>query len=322
MRLGLALGSGAARGFSHIGVLMALDKHRIHPDYISGTSIGAAIGALYCSGMSPKEMREFALNTDWESMIDFTVPKSGMISGHRIERLMQELTRNCSFSDLRIPLSIIAADVRNSQKVVFQSGNVAKAVRASISVPGVFKPVKIDNHLLVDGGIVDPLPVSALEAMGADRTIGVDLSIDFKSIYIHGSRVTSELSFYEKMKTHFIESQVSHFKQFLIKRKRLPEFTRRYLSRAVDTFLNPARMYGYVKGRKIPEIVRITIQSMLIMQSEIYKSELKDLDVVVRPELPGPSLLSFEDIASTIESGYKACEARMPAIRALLRDKK
>jgi len=118
-KIGLVLGAGSARGFAHIGVLSILEKYGVRPDYVAGTSIGAAVGALFCSGMSPEYLKRLAISTEWQDLLDFTIPKTGFIAGHKVEEYMQLLTNNCKFSDLNIPLRVVACDVKNAHKVVF-----------------------------------------------------------------------------------------------------------------------------------------------------------------------------------------------------------
>jgi len=325
-KIGLALGSGSARGFAHIGVLAILEEHGIRPDYVAGTSIGAAIGALYCSGMSPEYMKRLAITTEWQDLLDFTIPKTGMIEGNNVEEYIQSLTDNCRFADLRIPLSVVATDIRNAHKVVFTDGNVAKAVRASISIPGVFSPVYIDSHELVDGGLVDPCPIDVVRKMGADIVIAVDLSKDLEEVRIHGSRVKERSTFYDYVKSRFIKSQVGFFKEFIMetRRFRLPRFVKKYLVKLVDKFMKPGRMLSVMTGRHLPHIIDIAVRSMLIMEGQIYKENLQTnkVEVVIRPDL-GPSYFTrFEKAVTYIEAGEKATRNMIPQISRLIRKKK
>jgi predicted acylesterase/phospholipase RssA len=321
-RFGLALGSGAARGFAHIGVLLALEKHGLRPDYVAGTSIGAAIGAIYCSGTSASELRELAVRTDWQDLIDFTVPKTGMIAGNRFEKYLQKLTGNKRFSELLIPLRVVATDIRNSHKVVFSQGNVAKAVRASISIPGVFMPVHIDRHELVDGGLVDPVPFDVVREMGSDVVAAVDLSVDFDSFHIHGSRVRERTTFFEVMEKRFIRSQVDFFKEFLLetKRFRLPQFTKKYAVRLYDSILNPNRMYNYVRGRHMPKIIKISVHSTLIMISMIAQEQLKNakVEIIIKPMIKGDQQMGFDCALEFIKAGERATELVIPDLKELL----
>lgn len=175
-KVGLALGAGGARGFAHIGVLQVLEKHHIPIDFIAGSSIGSLVGALYCMGHDSKTLERFALLFREKFYLDFTLPKMGFISGKRMKEFLNLLTQGKSFSDLQIPLTVVATDLLNGEKVLFREGSVADAVRASISIPGIFVPEEIDGKLLVDGGVVDRVPASVVKEMGADVIIAVDVS--------------------------------------------------------------------------------------------------------------------------------------------------
>ncbi len=174
-KIGLALGAGASRGMAHIGVLQVMEELGIQVDYIAGSSIGALVGAIYASGVSPKMMEGIALNIDTKIAYDISVPRKGFIKGKKLEDIVRLLTRNKSFDELDIPLQVTAVDLVKSKRVILGQGNVARAVRASISIPGVFHPVYMDNMVLVDGGLLERVPVNMVRNMGADIIIGVDV---------------------------------------------------------------------------------------------------------------------------------------------------
>ncbi len=187
-KLGLALGSGAARGFAHLGVLQALEERNIRVDYVAGCSIGALIGALYCSGISIVEIIDLAVALEPWDWIDISVPKKGLVQGHKLEQLIKKFTGHKKFNQLEKPLKVIATDLCTGERVVFDQGYVYKAVRASVAVPGIIAPLELDGRILADGGLVDPVPVSLLKGMGADYTVGVNLGSwienkDMGSIY-------------------------------------------------------------------------------------------------------------------------------------------
>ena len=173
--VGIALGSGAARGLAHIGVLKALEENDIKIDIVSGSSAGALVGSLYCCGISPHIMSEIAIQIERKMWVDLTVPRRGFIKGERIEELVKLLTKNTRIEDVQKKLSIIATDIKHSRKQVFNNGLIYKAVRASLSIPGVFVPVRIDDMVLVDGGVIDRVPASEVKKMGADVVIAVDV---------------------------------------------------------------------------------------------------------------------------------------------------
>ena len=175
VKIGLALGAGAARGLAHIGVLQVLEEHGIFPEYISGSSIGAIVGALYAAGISPKMMEGIAQNLDIARYYDVKVPRIGFIQGKKIEDLIKLLTQNKDFSELKIPLTVTAVDLKTCKLIEISEGKVYEAVRASISIPGIFTPVIRGDYTLVDGGLLARVPVDTVKRMGADVVIGVDV---------------------------------------------------------------------------------------------------------------------------------------------------
>ncbi|HZK34498.1 MAG TPA: patatin-like phospholipase family protein [Bacillota bacterium] len=175
VKIGLALGAGATRGMAHIGVLQVMEELGVRPDFIAGSSIGSLVGALYAAGVSPKMMEGIAQNLDAKLCYDIGIPRKGFIRGKKLEDLIRLMTRNKSFEDLDIPLAITAVDLIKGERVIIKEGNVAQAVRASISIPGVFQPVYKGDKVLVDGGILERIPVGTVGEMGADFIIGVDV---------------------------------------------------------------------------------------------------------------------------------------------------
>lgn len=174
-KIGLALGSGGARGFAHVGVIKVLEEANIPIHYIVGSSMGALVGAFYGCGYTPKQMEKMALHFQRKYFLDFTVPKMGLISGEKIKHLIQFLTKGKKIEELTPELSIVATDLLKGEKVVFKSGDIATAVRASISIPGIFVPEKIEDRLFVDGAVIDRVPVTELKNK-ADIIIAVDVS--------------------------------------------------------------------------------------------------------------------------------------------------
>lgn len=175
-KVGLALGSGGLRGIAHIGILKVLEKHNIPIDYIAGCSIGSLIGALYAAGLDAETILKLAMNLRKRHWLDFVIPQMGIVAGERALATIRLLTKQKTFEELKIPLAVVATELNTGQEAVFTTGDVAIAVRASISVPGVFIPVAIDNRLYVDGAVLNPTPIDIVRSMGADIVIGVDLA--------------------------------------------------------------------------------------------------------------------------------------------------
>lgn len=176
-KIGLALGAGGARGFAHIGVLQVLQKKRIPIDCLAGCSMGSLIGALYCTGMDIHFMEKLALHLKRRHWIDFTVPKMGFVSGMKILEMVRFLTKEMNFEDTKIPFAVVATDVEKGERVVFREGPIYRAVRASVAIPGIIVPFRIGDRLLVDGGVMDRVPVSVCREMGADLVIAVDVGV-------------------------------------------------------------------------------------------------------------------------------------------------
>lgn len=175
-KIGLALGSGGARGFAHLGVIKVLAEENIPIDYIAGSSMGALVGAFYSAGINIPNLYKIAKAFKRKYYLDFTVPKMGFIAGDRLKELIRIFTHGKNIEDLNIPLAIVATNLKKGERVIFRQGPVADAVRASISIPGIFVPEKIGGQMLVDGGVIDRLPVQVVKDMGADFIIAVDVS--------------------------------------------------------------------------------------------------------------------------------------------------
>lgn len=180
VRIGLALGGGAARGFAHIGVIKALEAQGIHPDVVVGTSAGSVVGALYAAGNSGFQLQKMALEMDEASISDWALPlfrkSTGVLKGEALQAYVNKAVNNQPMEKLKIPFGAVAADLKDGQPILFQRGNTGMAVRASSAVPGVFQPVTINGRTYVDGGLVAPVPVRFTRDMGADFVIAVNIS--------------------------------------------------------------------------------------------------------------------------------------------------
>ena len=186
-RIGLVLGGGAARGAAHIGVLQALEEHDLRPSFIVGASAGALVGGLYAAGIAPATMANLASGLKWRDISSLPVTLSWTSLAARtmplgildLDRLIGwfrgVIGADLHFADLQIPFAAIATDIANGESIMLNDGSIASAIRASCSVPGIFTPVRRNGRLLVDGGASNNLPVSAVQQMGADYVIAVDL---------------------------------------------------------------------------------------------------------------------------------------------------
>ena len=178
VKLGLALGGGAARGFAHVGVIAVLEEAGIKPQLVVGTSAGSLVAALYASGKTSAQLQQTALNMEEVAITDWMLPifGRGMFRGDALAKYVNELVAGRLIENMVIPLGIVATDLGNGKAVLFQKGNTGTAVRASSAVPSVFVPVKINGRDYVDGGLVSPVPVRFARQMGADVVIAVDIS--------------------------------------------------------------------------------------------------------------------------------------------------
>jgi len=180
VKVGLALGGGAARGFAHIGVIKALEANGIMPDLVVGTSAGSLVGALYAAGNNGPALQKMAIDMEEGAISDWSVPffsgPTGVLKGEGLQDYVNRAVRGQPIEKLKLPFGAVATDLKSGQPILFRRGNTGAAVRASSSVPGVFKPVRIGTIDYVDGGLVSPVPASFARKMGADFVIAVNIS--------------------------------------------------------------------------------------------------------------------------------------------------
>lgn len=178
LKLGLALGGGAARGFAHVGVIQVLEEAGIKPHLVVGTSAGSMVAAFYASGRNGVQLQRLSETMEEAALTDWNLPLTsrGLIKGDGLARYVAQVTGNKRIEDTTLPLGIVATDLHSGQGVLFQRGDIATAVRASSAVPAMFDPVRIAGHDYVDGGLVSPVPVRYARQMGADVVLAVDIS--------------------------------------------------------------------------------------------------------------------------------------------------
>jgi NTE family protein len=178
-KIGIALGGGAARGYAHIGVLNAIDELNIPISYVSGTSIGSFIGALYTSGnLKTFENEVRSRNSFMKDVLfklDPVFPKLSIMNGNEVIKIFKELTDIRTFEELKIPLTTVATDIINNKKIESNKGDIINAIKASIAIPGVLTPTYVNENLCVDGGLIDPVPLQSIVDMGSDITLAVNL---------------------------------------------------------------------------------------------------------------------------------------------------
>ncbi len=176
-KIGLALGSGSSRGLAHIGVIKVLEENNIPIDFIAGSSIGAMIGGFYAAGLDIKRIEEIALETNWRKMFSLIDPhlKQGLVGGKKVKTFIENHINGKKFEDCEIPFAAVATDLKTGEVVVLNKDEIAQSIRASISLPLIFKPVEINGRILADGGLSAPVPVENVRNMGADLVIAVNL---------------------------------------------------------------------------------------------------------------------------------------------------
>lgn len=171
----LVLGSGGARGYAHIGVIQVLEQQGIYPDLIVGTSAGSIVGSIYASGKTAEELRDIALSMKANDVRDVKLDMKGFFDGQKVENYVNQQVNNTPLEALKIPMYVVATELKQGKKVVFNYGNTGQAVRASVSIPSMFIPTKIGADEYVDGGLVSPVPVGVARDLGADIVIAVDI---------------------------------------------------------------------------------------------------------------------------------------------------
>ena len=292
-RIGLALGSGAARGWAHIGVIEALEHADIHPDVVCGSSIGALVGAVYVAGQLPA-LKEWALAMNWRQMVgmlDIRLTGGGLINGHTITRKLNEMGVNRPIEDYDIPFAAVAAELSTGHEVWIREGPIDEAVRASISLPGIMSPARIDGRWLLDGGLVNPVPVSACRALGADVIIAVNLNTDF--FEARGSATAAMRS-------------------------------RRMQPGSVHKVVNPLPKNGPADvalrllqpGKSAPGYFDVLVTALNIMQDQITRSRLagEPPQVLLIPQLPGLGPMDFNRAQEAIDRGRAAVVHALPTL--------
>ncbi len=255
-KIALVLSGGASRGFAHIGVIKVLEEQHIPIDIVVGTSAGSLTGALYAYYADAAKLEKAAWGLTEEDVFDYSIPNIfvGVVKGESIVAFIKSRILVKNIQDLKIPFAAVATDLVTGEKIVFKTGPVSTAVRASISIPGVFKPLIIGKKILVDGGVVDNVPVDVARNLGADIVIAVDVS-------------------------------------------------------------SPSR------NDNINNIIDVIMQTFNIMGNEISKYQIKDADVIIRPNVSGVGLIDFNKKSKLIFEGEKAAREALPKIREAIEKK-
>lgn len=291
LRVGLALGSGAARGWAHLGVIRVLEQAGIRPDFVCGTSIGALVGAAYAAD-ELDSFEDWLRGLSFADVISFmdVSMNGGMIKGERLMEFFRRRFIDRPIDKLAIPFAAVATSLDAGTEVWLREGSTIEAVRASIALPALFMPVVLDGRILVDGGLVNPVPVSLARAMGADIVIAVDLN-------------SNRLSRHRPEEPEKPPAEVSEW------RRKLQDNLGAFITGREDDEL------------KLPSILDVITSSINIMQQRISRSRMSGdpPDVVVSPRLAQLGLLDFHRSQEAIAEGKRAMEAALPDIEAVLK---
>ena len=300
-RIGLALGSGSARGWSHIGVINALERAGIEPDIVCGTSIGALVGAAYAAGEHAR-LEPWVRSLKWQSVVGLLDWKlgGGLMAGGKLTNFFRSQYEDPGIEQLPKAFGCVATDLGSGREVWLREGSVIDAVRASIALPGVFTPARSDGRLLVDGGLVNPVPVSLCRAMGADIVIAVDLNWEL----VTRRRPRAKLQATPDEEADEVQQATA--------------LTHSGRLEALMTRIWPFN--GAQKNNDIPSMLGVMSASLNIMQVRITQSRLagEPADAMIRPRLPDMGAMDFHRGAAAIDEGERAAELVIPMIRGLL----
>lgn len=296
-KVGLALSSGAARGVAHLGVIKVFEKENIPIDMIAGTSIGAMVGGIYASGMGIEEMEKIALDVNWKQLLrltDLALPTTALINGQKVEEFINLLVGNKTFDDTRIPFTAVATDAVSGKEVALTKGCITNAIRASISTPAILPPVKKDSKLLIDGGVINPLPTDVVRKMGADVVIAVNLM--------------TEASVKNRFSSSAKTSDGGEIITEEIKKKGFPEVVR-------------SRMISSVKKKlRFPTVFQLVMRSADLMQVELSQTKIQFADLVIAPQIDDVSFFDFYKAKNIIMLGERAAERAVPDIKKILEE--
>jgi predicted acylesterase/phospholipase RssA/CRP-like cAMP-binding protein len=284
--VGLALGTGAARGLAHIGVIRILEREGIAVDVVAGSSMGALVAGAWAVGKSADEMEKIALRIKsrraFLKLLDPMFPGSGIIRGMRVQNFLHTIVNDLTFADTVIPLKIVAADLNTNEEVVFEEGKIIDAIRASISIPGVFRPISNNGHVLIDGGISNPVPVNVLTRAGVSKIIAVN-TIPNSEEMKQRDRYRAELSKASRRERRGIMHETGP---------------------VVETPTS---------------IVNIYMRCMHAMQSHMAEEACSNADVVIRPIVRDGVWFDFYHPERYIRAGEDAAEAALPKLKELVR---
>lgn len=293
--VGLVLGGGAALGVAHIGVIRVLEEENIPIDIVVGSSMGALIAGIWATGKNAKELEAIALEFEKKvnmlKLFDPVIPVSGLIGGHMIKRWLRKHLGDKTFYNTRIPLKIVAYDIKRRHEIVINSGSIVSAIRKSIAIPGVIEPIKEDDQVIIDGGVLNPLPTNVLASLGIKKIIAVnvlqspeDVSESY-DIHLHKLNQKKEIPF-AKAPVHYVLFRI-----------------KRFFGRVFD-----------------PNIADIIVKSLQATEYVIAQQSAQQADVVIHPDLVGIDWYELDKAAELIKNGELATRQLLPKIKELIED--
>jgi NTE family protein len=315
-KIGLVLGSGAARGLAHIGVIKALEEENISIDMITGTSIGALVGACYAKNGEIKDFEEVVLNTNWKQLLqladlNLAVILKGFVQGQKVKELLKTIIGDIEFKDLKIPLAVVATDVNTGEEVIIKEGSVVEAVRASISIPVVFMPVKFKDKFLIDGGIVNPVPVNVIKKMGATSVIACNVIQSLGE-----RRTTKKRENLRIKKTEVVAGKGAPNKSdlFAIVENQINSIIQensgkmKKLQKVINDLKEKMPGISQDVDVNTPNIFDVLIQALYAMEYEIVKLKAQEADIMITPKIGNIATLEFYRGEEAILEGYKAAK--------------
>ena len=301
-KIGLALASGGARGSAHAGVLKVLEAEGISVSAVTGSSIGAMVGGVYAAGVPIERIEQEWLNTNLPKVVRSflpTFPRAGLSSGEEVRRYLHELLGDVQVEELQIPFAAVGCDIDTGEAVILDHGPLVDAIRASASIPGIFHPVRWERHLLVDGGLVEPLPVRLCRDYDVDIVIGVDI------VPAPYPTTADRRSLWDRLGQGLKERATSQT----------------WIPGSLAELLDDVFREQTEEERPLPGVYSVINQSVAIFQQEILhlKLTLWPADLIIHPDLPRG--LNYTRAAEGIRAGEEAMQQALPELRALIEEK-
>ncbi len=299
LKIGLALASGGARGSAHTGVLKVLEAEGIPISAVTGSSIGAMVGGVYAAGVLIERIEQEWLNTTLPKVVRSflpTFPRAGLSSGGELLKYLHQLLGDVQIEELQVPFAAVGCDIDTGEAVILDHGSLVDAIRASVSIPGIFHPVRWEGHLLVDGGLVEPLPVRLCRDFDVDIVIGVDI------VPAPYPTTANRRSLWDRLGQGLKESATNQT----------------WIPGSLTELLDDVFREQTGEERPLPGVYNVINQAVAIFQQEILRLKLTlwPADLIIHPNLPRG--LNYMRAAEGIRAGEEAMEESLPKLRALL----